>query len=80
MWVEGLAPTNNAAEQALRPAVLWRKGCFGTCSAARSRAADPQLPVIALYRQQGRNVYAFLTLALRAARANQSAPDIFASA
>lgn len=26
--VEGAA--NNVAERALRPAVLWRKGCFGT--------------------------------------------------
>ncbi len=32
--VEGVEPTNNAAERALRPAVLWRKGCFGTQSAA----------------------------------------------
>ncbi len=27
--VDGVEPTNNAAEQALRPAVVWRKGCFG---------------------------------------------------
>jgi hypothetical protein len=26
---ERVEPRNNAAEQALRPAVLWRKGCFG---------------------------------------------------
>jgi hypothetical protein len=25
---ENVEPTNNAAEQALRPAVLWRKGCL----------------------------------------------------
>jgi transposase len=31
--VAGVEPTNNAAEQALRPAVLWRKGSFGTQSA-----------------------------------------------
>jgi transposase len=29
---EGVEPTNNAAEQALRPVVLWRKGCFGAVS------------------------------------------------
>lgn len=28
--VEGVEPTNNPAERALRPAVLWRKGCFGS--------------------------------------------------
>jgi len=78
--VEGVAPTNNAAEQALRPAVLWRKGCFGTRSAKGSRAVERLLSVIATCRQQKRNVYAFLTAALQAAWANQSAPDIFAPA
>ena len=33
MWlfvtVEGLEPTNNAAERAIRPAVLWRRTSFG---------------------------------------------------
>src|ERR671933_518224 len=28
--VEGVEPTNNVAERALRPAVLWRKGSFGS--------------------------------------------------
>lgn len=78
--VEGVEPTNNAAEQALRPAVLWRKGCFGTRSASGSRAVERLLSVVATCRQQGRNLYAFLTSALRAAWANQPAPDIFASA
>jgi len=31
--VPGVEPTNNGAERALRPAVLWRKGCFGAQSA-----------------------------------------------
>jgi transposase len=78
--VEGVMTTNNAAEQALRPAVLWRKGCFGTRSASGSRAVERLLSVVATCRQQGRNVYAFLTAALRAAWANQPAPDIFAPA
>ena len=30
--VEGVEPTNNGAERALRPAVLWRKGSFGSDS------------------------------------------------
>jgi len=30
MEVEGIEPTNNAAERALRPAVIWRKLSFGT--------------------------------------------------
>jgi hypothetical protein len=28
--VEGIEPTNNTAERAIRPGVLWRKGSFGT--------------------------------------------------
>jgi hypothetical protein len=31
---EGVEPTNNAAERALRRAVLWRRKSFGTQSAA----------------------------------------------
>ena len=37
---EGAEPTNNGAERALRPAVLWRKGCFGSDSEAGSRFAE----------------------------------------
>ena len=36
----GVEPTNNAAEQALRPVVRWRKGSFGTPSPAGSRCAE----------------------------------------
>ena len=38
--VEGVEPTNNAAEQALRHAVIWRKLSFGTQSAAGSRFVE----------------------------------------
>jgi transposase len=34
--VEGLEPTNNAAEQAIRPAVLWRRCSYGSQSAEGS--------------------------------------------
>ncbi|MBE7531766.1 MAG: transposase [Ardenticatenaceae bacterium] len=37
---EGVEPTNNAAEQALRRGVLWRKRSFGTQSAAGSRFVE----------------------------------------
>jgi transposase len=35
--VEGVEPTNNASERALRHAVIWRKLSFGTQSAHGSR-------------------------------------------
>lgn len=75
--VEGLEPTNNTAERALRPAVVWRKSCYGTQSAGGSRFVERMLSVQATCVQQGRNLFAFLTEALRAARAGQSAPAIF---
>jgi transposase len=37
VWREGIEPTNNAAERALRHAVLWRKGSGGTDSSRGSR-------------------------------------------
>lgn len=38
--VEGVEPTNNAAERAIRPGVLWRKGSFGTQGAQGSRFVE----------------------------------------
>lgn len=57
----GVEPTNNAAERALRPAVLWRRGSFGTHSAAGSRFAERMLTVATTLRQQGRNVVDYVT-------------------
>jgi transposase len=54
--VEGVEPTNNAAERALRHAVLWRKTSHGTGSEAGSRFVGNILTVVATCRQQGRNV------------------------
>src|SRR5687768_12699594 len=45
--VEGLEPTNNAAERALRPAVLWRKGSFGADREVGSQVAERLLTVVA---------------------------------
>src|SRR5262249_61772080 len=58
--VEGVEPTNNASERALRPAVLWRKGSFGADSEAGSRFAERLLTVVATCRQQGRPLLDFL--------------------
>jgi transposase len=44
--VEGVEPTNNASERALRPAVIWRKLSFGTKSAAGSRFVETILTVV----------------------------------
>ena len=38
--VAGVEPTNNAAERAIHPGVLWCKGSFGTQSAQGSRFVE----------------------------------------
>lgn len=43
---EEAEPTNNEAERALRPAVLWRKGCCGTQSESGSRFVERMFTVI----------------------------------
>jgi transposase len=73
---EGVEPTNNAAEQALRPAVLWRKGSFGTHSPAGSRFAERMLTVSATCRQQRRDLLGFLTAANQAARLGTLPPSL----
>ena len=54
---EGVEPTHNASERALRPAVIWRKLSFGTQSAKGSRFVETLLTVIETCRQQSRNIF-----------------------
>ena len=73
--VAGVEPTNNGAERALRPAVLWRKGCFGSDGAAGSRFAERLLTVVASCRQQGRPLLEFLVVAGEAALGGSPPPS-----
>jgi transposase len=75
---EGVEPTNNAAERALRHAVIWRKLSFGTQSAAGSQFVERMLTVIETCRRQARNAFAWLTQAVRAAFSGQPAPSLLA--
>ena len=74
--VEGVEPTNNAAERAIRPGVLWRKGSFGTHSADGSRFVEAMMTVVATLRQQHRNVLAYVTDACQAAYPGEPAPSL----
>jgi transposase len=74
--VPGVEPTNNAAERALRPAVLWRKGCFGTHSAAGSRFAERMLTIATTLKQQGRNVVDYVAQACMASLHAQPPPSL----
>jgi transposase len=72
----GVEPTNNAAERAIRPGVLWRKGSFGTQSADGSRFVEAMMTVVATLKQQHRNVLDYLTAACEAAHHKTSAPSL----
>jgi transposase len=73
---EGVEPTNNAAERAIRPGVLWRKGSFGTQSAEGSRFVEALMTVVATLKQQHRNVLDYLTAACEATRRGEPAPSL----
>lgn len=74
--VEGVEPTNNAAERAVRPGVLWRKGSFGTQSEAGSRFVASMMTVVMTLQQQQRSVLAYLTAAHAAALQGDAAPSL----
>lgn len=74
--VEGVEPTNNAAERALRPAVIWRKLSFGTQSARGSRFVETILTVVETCHRQSKNSWNYLTAALQAHFASQPAPSL----
>src|SRR5215217_6724477 len=74
--VDGVEPTNNVAERALRPAVLWRKGSFRADSEAGSRFAERLLTVVVTCRQQGRSLLDFLVAAGEAAVRGSPPPSL----
>jgi transposase len=73
---EGVEPTNNAAERAIRPGVLWRKGSFGTHSPEGSRFVEAMMTVVATLKQQHRHVLDYVTAACEAALCGQPAPSL----
>jgi transposase len=77
---DGVEPTNNAAEQALRHAVIWRKLSFGTQSASGSRFVERMLTVIETCRRQERDVFAWLTEAVSAHDHRHPAPSLLPTA
>jgi transposase len=74
--VEGVEPTNNVSERALRHAVIWRKLSFGTQSAHGSRFVTTILTVVETCRQQSRNVFDYLTTAMQAHFSHQPIPSL----
>ncbi len=76
MWQEGVEPTNNAAERALRHAVLWRKSSGGTDSGRGSRFVERLLSVRETCRQQKQSLLAYLTACCDAHGAGRASPSL----
>jgi len=78
--VEGGEPTNNAAERALRPAVLWRKSSFGHQSETGEQFVERMLTAVTTLRLQSRNLWRYLVEACEASRRGATAPSLLPQA
>jgi len=76
VYKEGIQPTNNIAEQKVRPGVLWRKVSFGTQSDAGSRFVERMMTAVATLKQQDRNVLDYFVQACEAANWDRPAPSL----
>jgi transposase len=74
--IAGVEPTNNAAERALRPAVLWRRRSFGCHSEGGCRFVERMLTAVRTLRLQGRGVIDYLVEAITAHRQGSAAPKL----
>jgi hypothetical protein len=74
--VEGVEPTNNAAERAIRPAVIWRRTSFGSQTLAGSTFVSRMLTVVTTLKSQHRNVLEFLASSVLARREGQPSPSL----
>lgn len=75
-YVDGVPLTNNTAEQAIRPWVLWRKGSFGTQSERGSRFVERMMSVAETCRRQGRDLLNFVTEAVEAWMEGRPGPSL----
>lgn len=76
VYKTGVEPTNNAAERALRPAVIWRRTSFGAQSQRGSQFVARMLTVTTSLKAQGGNILDFLTQACLAARTGKTPPSL----
>jgi transposase len=74
--VEGVEPTNNSAERALRTAVQWRKIMFGNRSATGELAVARLLTVTRTCQLQRLSVLAYLSIAIECHRRRQAVASL----
>jgi len=77
---EGVEPTNNSAERALRCAVQWRKISFGSRSSQGEIAVARLLTVTRTCRIQNREPLDYLGSAIRSYRKAQAVPSLLKTA
>jgi len=73
-FTDGVEPTNNAAERAIRHGVIWRKQSHGPKSEAGATYLANIWSVVETCRQQGRQVWDFLAHCFDAAQADRPLP------
>ena len=73
---EGVEPTNNAAERALRRGVIWRRRSYGTQSENGSLFVERILTAVMTLRQQKRDVLDYLAAACKAVTLGIPAPSL----
>jgi transposase len=76
VYHDGVDPTNNAAERALRSAVIWRRNSFGSQSRAGSEFVARILTVVTSLKAQQRNPVDYLAEACCAHRLGLEAPSL----
>jgi transposase len=83
LWVfteeDGVEPTNNEAERAIRSAVLWKKKSYGVESERGGQYVESVLSLWATSRRNGVNAVKFLRELVAASRTGGKAPSIFHS-
>ena len=76
---EGVEPTNNSVERALRCAVQWRTISFGSRS-AEGEVAVARLLTVRTCQMQGQTPLGYLSAAIRSQRSAQPAPRLLKTA
>jgi transposase len=77
--VDGVDPTNNQSERALRSGVLWRKMAFGSWSKRGCLYVERMLTVSETCRQQNLSAFSFLCQAISANLCNSPVPSLLPS-
>ena len=74
--VSGIEPTNNNAERALRPFVIWRKTSYGSQSERGCRFSERLMTAAQTLRKQKRSLFQFLVDVCAGPRRGHATPSL----